>query len=412
MKKGIISILSIGLLCLSLSSCADFELLRAEFGEITEFLNPPMSDEPSVYVSEAAKGQSSAPILLDIRHAELIPSVYADEVNAGAVAVVGCTGELTLFDGGRAASEEEKYGYTEVSFGGERTLDAVSGILEDARIPYTIEYCECPAPSGEVYAIEYAGFSCADGYCINPDVTVTLHVSEEKKAVTASEGDNLVYITFDDGPSGENTSRLLDVLDTYGVKAAFFTTGNAIEKYPESARAIVERGHIFGCHSVSHDYKKIYASVSALEEEVNEWERIAEAAGITKEAIGRHTFRFPGGSVGSYFSVDEANSMKAMLEGKGYRIYDWNVVTNDSVLYLAPDGTRSYDYLRDTFLDTLRLCLNENSGKAGAPIIILMHETVDETADLLPWVLEYLTSEGYTFGDLADMEGSWTFADR
>ena len=41
-----------------------------------------------------------------------------------------------------------------------------------------------------------------------------------------------------------------------------------------------------------------------------------------------------------------------------------------------------------------------------------MHETVDETVELLPWMLEYLISEGYTFGDLGNMSKSWTFADR
>ena len=185
-----------------------------------------------------------------------------------------------------------------------------------------------------------------------------------------------------------------------------------MEKYPDSAREIVERGHIFGCHSRTHDYKKIYASTDALAEEVDEWEKISAAAGIKKEEIGQLTFRFPGGSVGSYFDDAQAEDMKKMLADKGYFVYDWNVVTNDSILYMAPDGTRSYDYLSDTFRETLRLCINENKGKSGAPVIILMHETVDETVELLPWMLEYLISEGYTFGDLGNMGKSWTFADR
>lgn len=410
-------------LCLALSSCVgsaisdEIELFSSEFDEIKEFFNPPMSTDDPTELQSADKSQKSFPILIQDRHAELIPSVYNRLTDVSAVASVGSTGELSVYAKDRTASEGEKYGYTVVSFGDtekseNRTLDAISGILEDAGILYNIEYGKNSAPSGEVFAMEYAGFSCSDGYCINQSITVTLHVSDQKKAVTAAEGDNLVYITFDDGPSEKNTYRLLETLDTYGVKAAFFTMGSAVEKYPEAARAIVERGHVLGCHTVSHDYAKIYSSVSALEEEVDEWEGIVNAAGITKDEIGQLTFRFPGGSVSSYFDDNEADEMKAMLEGKGYYIYDWNVVTNDSVLYLAPDGTRSYDYLRDTFLETFQLCLNENSGKSGAPIIILMHETVDETADLLPWVLEYLISEGYTFGNLADINGSWSFSER
>lgn len=400
-------------LTLTLSSCSrELTLLSSEWSEIAQFFTPPSSDEEFPLAAEAGKTAKSSPVLIQTRHAELLPSPYNKSVDVNAVTSVGNTDKLAVFDKDRIASNAEKFGYTNVSFGENLSLDSVSGILEDARVLYNIEYKNNSAPAGDVFAMEYAGFSCSDGYFINPDVIATLYVSSEKPAKTAQSGDNLVYITFDDGPTEKNTTRLLEILDTYGVKAAFFTTGDAVEKYPDSAREIVERGHIFGCHSRTHDYKKIYASTDALAEEVDEWEKISETAGITKEDIGQLTFRFPGGSVGSYFDGAQAEDMKKMLADKGYFVYDWNVVTNDSILYMAPDGTRSYDYLSDTFRETLRLCINENKGKSGAPVIILMHETVDDTVELLPWMLEYLISEGYTFGDLGNMGKSWTFADR
>lgn len=192
------------------------------------------------------------------------------------------------------------------------------------------------------------------------------------------------------------------------MKAAFFVTGEAVEKYPASAREIVERGHLLGCHSVTHKYEKIYENAAALEEEMIRWEKIVSDAGIE---LPHKLFRFPGGSVSGYLTDYKRTTMTAMLKERGYAIFDWNVVTNDSLLSLRPDGTGTYDYIRSTFRETLAQCVRENQGKSGAPVIILMHETVPETVDLMPWLLEYLIGEGYTFGNLANLD-SWTFAER
>src|SRR5690242_21296661 len=48
-----------------------------------------------------------------------------------------------------------------------------------------------------------------------------------------------VALTFDDGPSPEHTSRVLDLLDEAGVKATFFLIGRKVQAHPEIARAIV-----------------------------------------------------------------------------------------------------------------------------------------------------------------------------
>lgn len=61
----------------------------------------------------------------------------------------------------------------------------------------------------------------------------------------ASDEENVtvrkVYLTFDDGPSS-NTDNILDILDTYGVKATFFVTGKEGAKAEASYRRIVEEG--------------------------------------------------------------------------------------------------------------------------------------------------------------------------
>jgi peptidoglycan/xylan/chitin deacetylase (PgdA/CDA1 family) len=60
-------------------------------------------------------------------------------------------------------------------------------------------------------------------------------------------------LTFDDGPS-ESTPRLLDLLDSHGVKATFFLVGRNVQRLPHVARAIVARGHEVGNHGFQHPY--------------------------------------------------------------------------------------------------------------------------------------------------------------
>lgn len=52
-----------------------------------------------------------------------------------------------------------------------------------------------------------------------------------------------VALTFDDGPSGALTERLLDGLAARGVHATFFLCGYRIDLYPELAARIAAEGH-------------------------------------------------------------------------------------------------------------------------------------------------------------------------
>ena len=65
-------------------------------------------------------------------------------------------------------------------------------------------------------------------------------------------GEHQVAITFDDGPSPQWTPKILDILKTANVKAAFFLVGANAERYPALVRRIVEEGHEIGNHTYYH----------------------------------------------------------------------------------------------------------------------------------------------------------------
>ena len=392
-KYRILLILSLLTLSILLTSCGDirseWNLFRTEIYGIRDFFAwTPAASDQSAPGTAAEKDRTSAPILKTALHKENLPSVYVQEA---------VYTELP---------DTEKFGYTAIPRFSSNDLPTVQAALSLHGIEPTLVTRRNPVPENHVYAIEFAGMSDADAYYINPACEVTLYVSAQKPELPAvrEDGSNVIYLTYDDGPTYTETIRLLDVLDTYGVKSTFFVTGEAVEKYPASARAIVERGHQIGCHSVTHIYDKIYASTAALEEELLWWENIVASAGITLDDAHK-LFRYPGGSNNTAIGgTDKTTAMTEMLASHAYRVYDWNVVTNDAVLYLAPYGTGTYDYIRDTFTETF-----DAKVKTGElPIILLMHETVPETIDLMPWMIETLIDRGYTFGTL-DTIPSWTF---
>ena len=68
-----------------------------------------------------------------------------------------------------------------------------------------------------------------------------------------NSGQKAVSITFDDGPDPFATEPLLALLDRHGVKATFFVVGKKAAAHPQLMRKILERGHLLGNHSYSHD---------------------------------------------------------------------------------------------------------------------------------------------------------------
>ena len=56
----------------------------------------------------------------------------------------------------------------------------------------------------------------------------------------------LVALTFDDGPSSNNTPQVLDTLDKYKIKATFFLVGVQMEQHPQLVKEIIKRGHAIG----------------------------------------------------------------------------------------------------------------------------------------------------------------------
>lgn len=108
-----------------------------------------------------------------------------------------------------------------------------------------------------------AWMTCLAALCVSsvyPKCENTEHeirmgeVSEAAAYVSASvkRESPKIAITFDDGPSGSWTPKLLDGLKERGVKGTFFLIGQNVEKYPEVVKRLSEEGHLIGNHTYHH----------------------------------------------------------------------------------------------------------------------------------------------------------------
>ena len=86
-----------------------------------------------------------------------------------------------------------------------------------------------------------------------PASTTTVPTVRAPRPVTPDDGDNVVYLTFDDGPHPLYTPQVLDVLARYDARATFFVLGSLAEAYPGIIERIVAEGHTVANHTWDHE---------------------------------------------------------------------------------------------------------------------------------------------------------------
>lgn len=180
-----------------------------------------------------------------------------------------------------------------------------------------------------------------------------------------STEESKVALTFDAAWGADKTSKIMDILDEYGVKATFFLVGFWIDAYPDKVKEINERGFLIGNHSTNHPH------FNSLSES-----RIADEISVTNKKITDITgievkyFRAPFGEYDNrLIEYTEKNSMKCI---------QWDVDT----------------------LDWKGLSGGEIASRVMARVkkgsIILCHNNSDHILDALPIILTGLKNKGLT----------------
>ena len=212
----------------------------------------------------------------------------------------------------------------------------------------------------------------------NKDRTI---IVENRNIDSNNNNQNLIYLTFDDGPSISTTTRILDILKEENVKATFFIL-NFDKKEEYLVKRIVEEGHSIGIHGYSHNYKEIYKSEEAYFQNIQKLqEKIRELTGIDTIIT-----RFPGGSSNtvSKFNPGIMTRLSKEIVKKGYRYFDWNVSSGDS----GDVKTKEEVYKNVT-----------KGLKKGRSNVVLMHDFAHnkKTEEALREIIQFGKNNGYIF---------------
>ena len=207
--------------------------------------------------------------------------------------------------------------------------------------------------------------ACAIFAAVQYPAAVTTYAAQRQLPnYSVARDQKVCSISFDAAWGADLTGEILDILDRYDVKTTFFVVGNWASQYPETVKAIAERGHEVMNHSNAHDHynslsrEEIIADVTACNEV------IAELTGVTPTLI-----RCPFG--------EYDDPVVTAIRSMGMEVVQWSLDSIDWKNISADEICRRI------------------VGKVSPGEIILFHNAAEHTPEALPTVLEHLLSEGY-----------------
>lgn len=202
-------------------------------------------------------------------------------------------------------------------------------------------------------------------YAVNPPNILKL-LTEHKVYWEIPTEEKVIYLTFDDGPTEELTSYILDVLHDFQAKATFFCVGDNVIKHPHLFEQIKQEGHAVGNHTFHH-LKGWKTTTSSYLEDI----------ALCEQAFPSPLFRPPYGKI-KPAQVKQVN--------KTHHIILWSTLTYDFDKATSPE-------------ECLQYAIKET--KAGS--IIVFHDNIKATINLryaLPRFLHYFSEKGFTFAPI------------
>ena len=201
-------------------------------------------------------------------------------------------------------------------------------------------------------------------------------LKELEGAYLDEDGGKVLYLTFDAGYENGYTENILDVLKELEVPAAFFLTGDYLEREPDLVRRIAQEGHIVGNHTLRHpdmtavDADTFRAELTGVEDKYFD---------ITGQTLPKY-YRPPQGV------YDEASLKRA--QELGYQTVFW------SLAYADWDNDRQPD--PDEALEKLNSRIHDGA-------VVLLHATSKTNAEILKRLLMGWMDMGYRFAPVTEL---------
>lgn len=171
----------------------------------------------------------------------------------------------------------------------------------------------------------------------------------------------MIALTFDDGPGGSSSDKILDILEKYNARATFFMVGSMANDHKSNVKRKAKLGMEIGNHTMTHNHYGKNVTPSDIK-------KCSEAI---KNITGQYPscFRSTGGNT--------TDTIRKECSAENMALYYWSLDTMDWKY-------RNADRVYKTVM---------NNVKDGD--IILMHEIYSSTADAVAKMVPKLIEKGY-----------------
>ncbi len=200
----------------------------------------------------------------------------------------------------------------------------------------------------------------------------------------SAENNKKIALTFDDGPTPEDTRAIVEVLKTYNVPATFFFIGEHVVLYPEVASYVASEGYSIGNHTFTHSLS-VHDSPERLGIELGATTRVIERTTGVRPTLYRPPYLLAIGidpAPNPWIVPQAANqwalSLGYMPVGIDIDSLDWNAKTAEEVVANFENNLREDRH------------------------IALFHDT-PHTAEALEEIIPMLQSQGYQIVSLEEV---------
>lgn len=188
-----------------------------------------------------------------------------------------------------------------------------------------------------------------------------------------------LVLTFDDGPHGRFTDRILAILAKYDAPAIFFHVGRnlgtvnadgtpALNRGADVARRVVAAGHVIANHSYSHAHLPSIPPATTAKE-IDDTQTLLRAASPDAAPMFRAPYGARNASVLAELGLRQLQSVMWNIDSR-----DWADPVPASIAQRVVDEVT-------------------RQGRG----IVLFHDIHERTVEALPLVLEALAKDGYRF---------------
>jgi peptidoglycan/xylan/chitin deacetylase (PgdA/CDA1 family) len=188
----------------------------------------------------------------------------------------------------------------------------------------------------------------------------------------------VVALNFDDGPHPQYTPQVLEILEQYNVTASFFWLGACVDRYPDIAKAVSDRGHWIGLHGYEHrSFPRLSPTELRQSLEKNQ-AAIYKACNLSPEQV--RDVRPPNG-------LFTPQTLKLLIEWN-YRPVMWSVVPED---WVRPG---------------VEVVVNRVLKQVKSGALIILHDGFfggQDVAETVKILIPQLLEQGYQFVSVEDL---------